>query len=295
MRIVITGASGQLGRRTAELVLERVEPEQLILVTRHVPELDDFAERGVTVRPGNFDDPALLESAFAGGDRLLLISTDALGERPRQHAAAADAAVFAGVQKIVYTSMINPSDSNPAAVADEHRATEELVRGSELAWTFLRNAIYADLLLGPAAVALAAGKLVTNEGDGRTSYVARDDCAAVAAAVLTSDSIDHDYRAYDVTGPEALGPADLAAIYAELGGRPVEPVLVDDDAYVARLVEQAGVDEDTARVYATFGTAARRHYLAPVSTTVADLTGQPPRSVRAVLEARRTELAVSHS
>jgi NAD(P)H dehydrogenase (quinone) len=292
MRIVITGASGHLGRRTAALVLERVEPEQLILVSRHVPELDDLAELGVTVRPGNFDDPALLESAFAGGDRLLLISSDALGRRARQHAGAIDAAVFAGIERIVYTSILNPSDSNPAAVAEEHRATEELVRGSELAWTFLRNGIYAELLLGPAAAALADGRLVTNEGEGRTSYVSREDCAAVAAAVLTSDTIDHDYRAYDVTGPAALAPADLAALYAELGGRSVEPVHVDDEAYVAGLVDQAGVDEQTARVYATFGIAARRHYLAPVSTAVADLTGREPRSVRAVLEAHRADLPV---
>jgi NAD(P)H dehydrogenase (quinone) len=200
------------------------------------------------------------------------------------------------VQKIAYTSMINPSDSNPAVVAEEHRATEDLIRAGELDWTFLRNGIYAEMLVGPASAALAAGRLVTNEGDGRTSYVSRDDCAAAAAAVLTSDSIAHDYRAYDITGPEALGPAHLAALYAELGGRDVEIVLVDDDAFVAGLVERSGVDEDTARAYASFGIAMRRWFLAPVSTAVADLTGHEPRSVRDVLEVHRRELAaVGHA
>jgi NAD(P)H dehydrogenase (quinone) len=289
--IAITGASGHLGRRTAELVLDAVEPEQLILVTRDVESLEDFAERGATVRLGDFDDPVQLESAFAGAERLLLVSTDALGHRVRQHAGAIDAALLAGVRKIAYTSCINPSDSNPAAIADEHRATEELIRSGELDWTFLRNGIYSDLLVGPAAAALAAGRLVSNEGEGRTSYVARDDCAAAAAAVLTSDTIEHDYRTYDITGPEALGPAELAAVYSELGGRAVEPVLVDDDEFVAGLVERSGVDEDTARAYASIGTATRRWYLAPVSTAVADLTGREPRSVRDVLAAHRRELA----
>lgn len=292
MTVVITGASGNLGRRTAELALENVEPEELILVTRDVSALDDFAERGATVRAGDFEDPVQLQSAFAGGDRLLLISTDALGQRVRQHSNAIDAAVFAGVKRIAYTSMLNPSDSNPAAIAEEHRATEELIRGSDLAWTFLRIGIQAETLLGPAAAALAAGRLVTNEGAGRTSYVSRDDCAAVAAAVLTATTIDHDYRAYDITGPEALAPADLAALYAEISGRAVEPALVDDDAFVAALVEHTGTDEELARTYATFGIAARRWYFAPVSTAVADLTGRPPRSVREVLEAHRADLPV---
>jgi NAD(P)H dehydrogenase (quinone) len=289
--IAITGASGSLARRTAELVLDAIEPEQLILVTRDVEALDDFAERGATVRAGDFDDPVRLESAFAGAERLLLISTDAVGRRVPQHAGAIDAALLAGVRKIAYTSMINPSDSNPAAVAAEHRTTEDLIRASELDWTFLRNAIYSEMLVGPAAAAIAGGKLVTNEGEGRSSYVSRDDCAAAAAAVLTSESIQHDFRAYDITGPEALSPADLAALYAELGGREVRLVAVDDDAFVAGIVEQSGVDEDTARAYASFGIATRRLFLAPISSAVADLTGHEPRSVRDVLSAHRRELA----
>jgi NAD(P)H dehydrogenase (quinone) len=291
--IAITGASGQLGRRTAELVLDAIEPEELILVTRHVDALDDFAERGATVRIGDFEDPIQLQGAFGGADRLLLISTDAVGRRVRQHANAIDAAAFAGVDRIAYTSCINPSDSNPAAVAEEHRTTEELIRSSDLVWTFLRNGIYAEMLVGPAAAAIAGGRLVTNEGEGRTSYVARGDCAAAAAAVLTGGPIDHDYRAYDITGPEALSPADLAALYAELGGRDVAPVLVDDDAFVAGIVKQAGVDEETARMYASFGIATRRWYLAPVSTAVADLTGREPRSVRDVLSEHQRELAAA--
>ena len=284
MSIAITGASGQLGRLTAEALLEKVDPSEVVLVTRTPDALADLAERGADVRAGDFSAPASLSAAFAGAEKLLLISADIIGERVRHQHAAVDAAVAAGVRSIAYTSIVNPSDSNPGAAAADHRATEEHVRASGAAWTFLRNSIYSDMQVGPGAAALASGTLLTNAGDGRTAYVSRADCAAVAAAVLASDG--HDGKAYDVTGPEALGARDLAALYAELGGKPVEPVFVDDDAWIAAMVEHAGLPEPLARTLSTFGIAARRGYAEPVSTAVQDLTGRAPQTVREVLEAR---------
>jgi NAD(P)H dehydrogenase (quinone) len=289
MSIVITGASGKLARLTLEAVAETVSPSEVILVTRDPDAIGDLADRGFTVRRGDFDDPASLPAAFEGGERLLLISTSVIGVRVVQHRAAIDAAAAAGVRWAAYTSIVNPSDSNPGAAAREHRATEQALRDSGLQWTFLRNAIYTEMLVLGAGPALASGSLVTNAGDGRTAYVSRADCAAAAAAVLTSDG--HDGKAYDITGPEALGERDVAALYAELGGRPVEPVLLDDDAWVAAMVEHAGMPEPLAQTYATFGAAARRGYVAVVSDTVQNLTGRPPRTVREVLEAHRDELA----
>jgi NAD(P)H dehydrogenase (quinone) len=127
---------------------------------------------------------------------------------------------------------------------------------------------------------IASGQLVTNAGDGRTAYVTREDCAAVAAAVLVQDG--HDGKAYDVTGPAALGADDLATLAGELGGTPVEVVHVDDDTYVKGLVG-AGLPEEMARVVASFGAAARDGHLDTVATTVADLTGRAPTSLREVL------------
>jgi NAD(P)H dehydrogenase (quinone) len=289
MSIVITGASGKLGRLTAEAVAENVSPSDVVLVTRRPDAVSDLAQRGFRVRAGDFDDPASLPPAFDGGERLLIISADVIGRRVAQHRAAIDAAVAAGVRWAAYTGGINPSDSNPGAAAREHRATEEALRDSGLAWTFLRNSIYAEALVGSAGPALASGSLVTNAGDGRTAYVSRADCAAAAAAVLTSDG--HDGKEYDITGPETLGEHDVAALYAELGGGPVEPVFLDDEAWVAAMVEHAGLPEPVARTYATFGAAARRGYAAVVSSAVEDLTGRPPRTVREVLEAHRAELS----
>jgi NAD(P)H dehydrogenase (quinone) len=285
MSIVITGASGHLGRLVAEAVLEQDDPSEVVLVTRDPSRLADFAGRGADVRAGDFTDPGSLADAFAGATKVLIVSTDQIGSRVAGHKAAIDAAAAAGAQSIAYTSAINPSDSNPIVVAHEHRETEEHLRASGARWTMLRNSIYTEILLVGAGAALATGRHITNEGDGRVSYVARADCAAVAAAVLTRDG--HDGKEYDITGPEALSARDVAALYAELGGRPVEAVLVDDEAYAAGLVEHAGMPEPVAQAYTTFGIGARRGYSAAVSTTVAELTGREPASARDVLAANR--------
>jgi NAD(P)H dehydrogenase (quinone) len=285
MSIVITGASGHLGRLVAEGVLAKVDPSEVVLVTRDPSRLADVARRGADVRVGNFDEPGTLPGAFAGATKVLLISTDRVGSRVPGHKAAVAAAAAAGARSIAYTSALNPSDSNPIVVAGEHRATEEEIRATGAGWTMLRNSIYTEMLVAGAAAALPTGRHISNEGDGRVSYVARADCAAAAAAVLTTDG--HDGKEYDITGPEALGAQDVAALYAELSGRPVEAVLVDDDAYAAGLVEHAGMPEPVARAYTTFGTGTRRWYSAALSTTVAELTGRPPTSVRDVLAANR--------
>jgi NAD(P)H dehydrogenase (quinone) len=283
MSIVITGASGQLGRRVVEEALERVAPSELILVTRTPDALAEYAARGADVRAGDFDDPASLAAAFAGGERLLLISTDALGERIPQHHAAIDAAVDAGVRFVAYTSIVGPEPDNPAAVVPEHRATEEKLRASGLEWAFLRHSIYSDLEAGNQAAALTTGQLVTNGGAGAVAYVARDDCAAAAAAVLTGD--DHAGTVYEITGPERLDAEARAAIFSELGGTPVEVVHVDDDAYAAGLAEAAGLPLADAELYASFGRATREGWLDALSDDFQRLTGRAPRPLAAVLTA----------
>jgi NAD(P)H dehydrogenase (quinone) len=270
MTIAITGAAGTLGR----LISERLD--DAVLITR-----DPSSVEGADVREGDFEDPDSLEQALAGVDRLLIISLPRVGERVEQQKAAVDAAAAAGVKHLLYTSITDPSDSNPAYVAAEHRATEEHMRASGLAWTFLRNSIYTEMLVPTAQGALATGTLLTNTGAGATSYVSRVDCAAAAAAVLSSDG--HEGKAYDITGPEALDADDQAALFSELGGKRVTVTRVDDDAWVAAMVEHAGMPETAARVYATFGRAARLGYSDSVSTAVEDFTGRAPMAARDVL------------
>jgi NAD(P)H dehydrogenase (quinone) len=179
--IVITGASGQLGRLTAELVLARVPASEVTLNTRRPEALSDFAGREARGRQADFDRPETLADAFAGGERLL-ISADVVGRRVAQHRAAIEAAREAGVRHVAYTSYLNPVEENPAVITPDHRDTEEALRESGLAWTALRNAFYAEYQVPAGAQAIATGQLVHNNGEGKTAYVSREDCAAAAAA-----------------------------------------------------------------------------------------------------------------
>ena len=281
MSLIITGASGHLGRRTAELLLDQVEPSTVVLVSRRPEELADLAARGAETRRGDFNDPASLLEAFAGGERLLIISTDAVGQRVSQHANAIDAAKRAGVHAVAYTSFTNPSPENPSAVSADHRETEALLTASGLEWTLLRNALYSEFRIPEAQAALASGTLHHNQGTGRSAYVSREDCAAVAAAWLAGGS-EHAGRVYDVTGPELLGADDLAKIYSAAGGSPVTAANVDDEAFVAGM-QGAGLPPEVAGLLASFGAAIRGGHLDQAPNTVEELTGRPPRRVSEVL------------
>jgi NAD(P)H dehydrogenase (quinone) len=274
MTYAITGASGQLGRLTADRLLEQIDPAELVLLTRDPAKLADYSERGVTVRAADFTDPASLTAALAGVDRLLLISTDNIGdERVAGHVAAIDAAKAAGVDRVAYTSLPRPDEDNPATVAADHRRTEEHLRASGLHWTALRNNLYGDLSVDAVRHAADTGQWITNNPDGRIAFVTRADCADAAAGALLSDEAAD--RSYDITGPEGLAAADLAELASKLGGRPVEVVAVDDDAFTAGLVG-AGLPPFLAGVLTAFGAAGRDGWLAGVSDSVHTLTGHAP-------------------
>jgi NAD(P)H dehydrogenase (quinone) len=288
VKLAVSGASGHLGRQITALVLDQVSPADVVLLTRSPDGLADATARGADVRPADFNDPAGLAEALAGVERLLLISTDAVGQSVAQHRAAIDAAVAAGVKHVIYTSLYRPEEGNPAGAAQAHRETEEALRTSPLEWTFLRNNLYAENQVQAVAQAVASGRLVTNAGEGAVAYVAREDCAAAAAAVLTGEG--HAGVAYDITGPAAVSPGDLAALGTTLTGAPVEVVQVDDDALIAGLVAH-GLPEAVAPWIASFGVAAREGWLDQPSTAVQDLTGRAPRSLYDVLQAHRAELS----
>ena len=283
-QLVITGASGQLGRLAAEHALAHVKPERLILVTRRPEQLADFAARGAQVRFGDFDDSASLRPAFEGAQHLLLISAVDLTRRVAQHRAAINAAVAVGVRRIIYTSMLSPEAANPAAVAPSHRQTEDALRQCGAQWTLLRNSLYSDYQAPEARQAISTGRFTHNRGAGRIAYVARDDCAAVAAAVLTSSG--HENVAYDVTGPRTYDPAELAGLYAALGGRSVDAIAVDDETFISGMLGTGDVDGHArygAELVASFGRAIRENYLSACAATVEELTGRPATTLETVL------------
>lgn len=276
--LLVTGASGHLGRSVVELLLE-AKTANVIATTRSPEKLADLAARGVDVRGANFDDAGSLAAAFQGADRLLLVSTDALHEpglRLTQHGNAVAAAKKAGVKHVVYTSGPAPHPTPQSTLIDDHFWTEQAIAASSPEWTILRNHLYTDYILRSLPHAVATGQLFTATGTSGRSYVTREDCARAAAAALASGT---GRRLLDVTGPAAVTQVELAAIASELTGRPVVHVSVSPDDLRKGFLG-AGLPPVVADALVDFDIAASRGYHAIVAPTVAELTGQEPTPVR---------------
>lgn len=295
-RIVVTGASGNYGRGLTDRLIEAGRAQDLILITRSPDKLADRAAQGCTVRYGDFDKPETLAEAVRGGEKMLLISGTRVGARVVQHKAAIDAAAAGGVKHIAYTSFIGIDDpANPAEVRHDHIETERLIRASGMAWTMLRDAHYADamiLMAGPGV--MQSGQWVSNAGEGLEAMVWRDDCIACAAAVLLGEG--HEGRVYNITGPELQTFREVAAIMAEVTGRPVAYVSTTDDEQYA-MFDAMGIprrpvdDQSVAGIpwnsddMVSFGRAIREGFLEVCTDDVERLTGRKARSVRAMIEA----------
>jgi NAD(P)H dehydrogenase (quinone) len=286
--VIVTGAAGHLGRLVADQLLSRLAPEDVVLVTRRPEALREFRARGADVRYGDFDDAASLRDAFAGGRRMLLISTDAVGRRVRQHRTAIDAAATAGIGHLVFTSIVNPVAANPiGANAWEQGKTEAMLHDSRLAWTVLRFGSFAELQLPPAATAVKNRRLIINFGDGRIVPVSRRDCAEAAAITLTTDG--HTGKTYAITGPQALSQNDLADLYADLSGQPVKALQLSD-AMLTWVLVGIGTPMPIARSITAFGRAVRQGCFDVVDPAFERLAGRPPVALRDVLIAHRADL-----
>ncbi|SDJ04311.1 NAD(P)H dehydrogenase (quinone) [Frankineae bacterium MT45] len=214
MTIVVTGATGKLGRLAVEALLERGVPAAEIVATgRSTEKLSHFADRGITVRRADFDDPASLAAAFAGADRLLLVSGNEVGQRPAQHGRAIDAAKAAGVQLIAYTS-IPYADRATSLLSQEHLATEKLLAASGVPFVLLRNSWYLENYTEQLPVFLEHG-IAGSARDGRVSAAARRDYAEAAAVVLIEDG--HAGAVYELGGAAFTLPELAAAVTAATG------------------------------------------------------------------------------
>ena len=289
--LLVTGASGHLGRRVLELLLE-ANAGSIVAATRSPEKLADFAERGLETRYASFDEPDSLSQAFAGADRLLLISTDVAGQgdrRVNQHRAAVKAAEEAGVRHVLYTSITNAAADTPIILALDHYGTEQALEESTLGWTFLRNNIYTDMLIGSINQALQfGGKLFAASGEGKTAYVTREDCARAAAAALASSFEGR--RILDITGPEALTQYDVARIVSKITGQSITYVPLDFETLVGNMVS-AGLPRPMAEGYASFDRGTAQGKLDVVSDDFEKVTGRKPTSVEAFLSENREALA----
>jgi len=286
--LLVTGASGQLGRRVVSLLLER-QAGRVIAATRTPDKIADLAERGAEVRRADFEDPASLAAAFAGVERMLMISTDAIdkpGRRLKQHQNAVEVAARTGVKHIVYTSMPNPEVS-PVIFAPDHLGTEQAIAASGMTYTILRHNWYADFLVATLKQAAATGELFAAAREGGAAYVTRGDCAQCDAAALVST--DTGKRTLNVTGPTVVTFAELAQITTKLTGKPVRYVAVTPGERKDQLVK-AGLPPVVAEIMVSSQVAMAQGTMGPASTDVQTLTGHPPISVEHFLSGQRPAL-----
>lgn len=272
MTILVTAASGQLGRLVLDSLLARgVAPSEIRAGARRPEVLNAYAERGVQVVPLDYDVPASATAAVTGADRVLLISGSEPGRRVPQHATVIDAAVAAGVELLAYTSAPH-ADTSTLVLAPEHKATEELITASGLPAAILRNNWYHENYAASIPTARDHGVLATSAGDGLVASAARADFAEAAAAVLTTDG--HAGQVYELAGDVAWTQADLAAALGEVVGREVAVQQLSTDDHVA-LLEGVGLDAGTAGFVAAIDTGIAAGVLADSDGTLARLIGRP--------------------
>ncbi|WP_128979744.1 NAD(P)H-binding protein [Streptomyces roseicoloratus] len=273
MSIVVTGATGQLGRLVVDALLATEPAGSVVAVVRDKAKAADLAERGVELRVADYSAPETLAGAFRAGDRALLISGSEVGRRVPQHAAVITAAKAAGVAQLAYTGILG----GPAAdfvLAEEHQATERAILDSGLPYTFLRNGWYTENYTANLAPVLAHGAVVANAGEGRVASAARADYAAAAAAVLTGPLDEHLGRAYELSGDVSWSFAEYAAEVARLSGREIGYTSVPAAAHLEILVG-AGVPQPFAEILVDVDEAVARGALAARGDDLSRLIGRP--------------------
>ncbi|WP_031093018.1 SDR family oxidoreductase [Streptomyces sp. NRRL S-15] len=277
MSIVVTGATGELGRLVVERLLATVPARSVAAVVRDKEKAAALAARGVEIRIADYDRPETLAGAFRSGDRVLLISGSEVGKRIAQHTAVIDAAKAAGVAQLAYTGVLGGPDAD-FLLAAEHKATEQLILDSGVPYTFLRNGWYTENYTANLGPVLEHGAVVANAGDGRVASATRADYADAAAAVLTGEG--HLGAAYELSGDVAWSLAEYAAMVAAATGREITYTEVPAAVHQEILVG-AGVPAPFAEILVDVDEAIGRGLLAGTSGDLARLIGRPttPASV----------------
>ncbi|MGE0115073.1 MAG: SDR family oxidoreductase [Steroidobacteraceae bacterium] len=285
--LLVTGASGHLGRRVVELLLE-AGARNIVAASRDPDKLAELVAKGAQSRKVDFDDPGTLDVAFTNIERILIVSTDAIfvpGKRLQQHKAAVDAAAKAGVKHIVYTSMPNPEPPSRMAIAADHYGTEQAIEKSGVGFTILRNCWYADNFFRSLPAVLASGKWFTCAGEGRMPYVSRADIARAAAAALACETTEN--KRHDITGLERLTTAEIAAIVSEVFGKKIEVVHLSEEEFAKALIARGTPEAWVPGSIAT-ESSIRAGKFDITSDAIKHLTGREPQSLRDFFIANKT-------
>lgn len=280
MTLAVTGATGHLGRLVLESLLERgVFAQDIVAIGRTTDKIADFAERGVQVRAAEYEQPDTLTAALQGVDRLLFISSSAVGRRIAQHANVLNAATDAGVNFIAYTSGPH-ADTSALVLAPEHKATEKLLARSGIAHALLRNNWYTENYFQVLEQAKHTGLIIASLGDGRVASASRQDYAEAAAAVLVGEG--HEGQIYELSGDHAWDYTELAATISELIGRPVEYRKVSPKEH-RKILTDAGLPLAQAAFVVALDGNTRDGVLAETSGQLSRLIGRPTTALRDTL------------
>lgn len=284
--ILVTGATGGLGQAVVENLLQTTRPDQLAVLVRDPAKAAGLQAQGVTIRQGDYNDYASLTAAFAGIEKLFLVSGNDVAQRVPQHTNAVNAAREAGVRHLVYTSFQRKTEDGSSAiafVAEAHLATEKLLRQSGLTYTILKNALYFDVLplfMGPQV--LETGTIYLPAGEGRGSLASRADLGAAGAAVLTSPG--HENQTYELAGNTSYSFTDIAQLLSSLSGKTIQYVSPSVAEFRAQLAA-AGVPAEGIQMAAAFSVALAQGELDFPDPTLEKLLGRPPQSAAEFLKA----------
>lgn len=278
--IVITGATGQLGRLVIQSLLAKLPATQIVAAVRNPARAADLAAQGVQVRQADYTDPASLVTAFQGAEKVLLISSSEIGQRAAQHRNVIDAAKKAGVSLVAYTSILH-ADRSPLGLAAEHAATEAYLRESGLPHVLLRNGWYTENYLASVPPALQHGAFIGSAGEGRISSAARVDYADAAAVALTASG--QAGKVYELAGDDSYTLTEFAAELSRQSGKPVPYVNLPEADYKAALLG-AGLPEPIANLLADSDVGASKGGLFDDQHQLSALIGRPTTSLAALMQ-----------
>ncbi|EJK9927167.1 SDR family oxidoreductase [Cronobacter sakazakii] len=277
--IAITGATGQLGQRVIDTLLNTVAAQEIVAIVRNPAKAAALSARGVQVRAADYNDAAALTAALAGVEKVLLISSSEVGQRATQHRNVIDAAKTAGVKLIAYTSLLH-ADRSPLGLAEEHVATEKMLADAGIPYVLLRNGWYTENYLASVPPALEHGVFIGSAGDGKIASASRQDYAEAAAKVLTLDN--QAGRVYELAGDHAWTLRDLTALLSKETGKTVAYQNLSEADFAAALTG-AGLPEGFAKLLADSDIGASKGGLFDDSRQLSALIGRPTTSLEASL------------
>ncbi len=285
-KILVTGATGQLGKATVNELLQRVNANEIYALVRDVSKAEDLKAKDVNIALGDYNDYASLITAFKGIDKLYFVSSSDLENRFGQQQNVVQAAAEAGVGHIIYTSAQRRSEdgSSPIAfAADAHWQTDNLIKGSGLTYTILKHGLYMDILpmfMGDKVI--ETGTIFLPAGDGKSSYASRADLAAAGAVILTTAG--HQNKVYEFGGPVSYSFHDIAGILSELSGKSIQYVSPSAEVYAEQL-KGYGVADEMIQGAASFCVAIAQGEFDFPSTDLEIILGRKTQSQQDFLKA----------